>query len=30
VGLASGRREYVTKPVNPALLLTAISEAMAA
>jgi twitching motility two-component system response regulator PilH len=29
-GLRQGAREYVTKPVNPALLLTAISEAMAA
>ena len=29
-GLRQGAREYVTKPVNPAQLLTAISEAMAA
>ena len=29
-GLRQGAREYVTKPVNPSLLLTAISEAMAA
>jgi twitching motility two-component system response regulator PilH len=29
-GLRQGAREYVTKPVNPAVLLTAISEAMAA
>ena len=29
-GLRQGAREYVTKPVNPARLLTAISEAMAA
>ena len=29
-GLRQGAREYVTKPVNPNLLLTAISEAMAA
>jgi len=29
-GLRQGAREYVTKPVNPNVLLTAISEAMAA
>lgn len=29
-GLRQGAREYVTKPVNPNLLLTAISEAIAA
>jgi twitching motility two-component system response regulator PilH len=29
-GLRQGAREYVTKPVNPSLLLTAISAAMAA
>lgn len=29
-GLRQGAREYVTKPVNPNLLLTAISEAVAA
>ncbi|MCW8873790.1 PleD family two-component system response regulator [Pseudomonadota bacterium] len=29
-GLRQGAREYVTKPVNPNLLLAAISEAMAA
>ncbi|MGB5213037.1 MAG: response regulator [Anderseniella sp.] len=29
-GLRQGAREYVTKPVNPSVLLTAISEAMAA
>ena len=29
-GLRQGAREYVTKPVNPCTLLTAISEAMAA
>jgi len=29
-GLRQGAREYVTKPVNPNMLLTAISEAMAA
>jgi twitching motility two-component system response regulator PilH len=29
-GLRQGAREYVTKPVNPTLLLTAISEAVAA
>lgn len=29
-GLRQGAREYVTKPVDPAALLTAISEAMAA
>jgi twitching motility two-component system response regulator PilH len=29
-GLRQGAAEYVTKPVNPNLLLTAISEAMAA
>jgi twitching motility two-component system response regulator PilH len=29
-GLRQGAREYVTKPVDPARLLTAISEAMAA
>jgi len=29
-GLRQGAREYVTKPVDPTLLLTAISEAMAA
>ena len=29
-GLRQGATEYVTKPVNPAKLLTAISEAMAA
>jgi len=29
-GLRQGAKEYVTKPVNPNLLLTAISEAMAA
>jgi twitching motility two-component system response regulator PilH len=29
-GLRQGVTEYVTKPVNPDLLLTAISEAMAA
>lgn len=29
-GLRQGAREYVTKPVNPSLLLTVISEAMAA
>ncbi len=29
-GLRQGAREYVTKPVNPTRLLTAISEAMAA
>jgi twitching motility two-component system response regulator PilH len=29
-GLRQGAREYVTKPVNPVMLLTAISEAMAA
>ena len=29
-GLRQGARDYVTKPVNPSLLLTAISEAMAA
>jgi twitching motility two-component system response regulator PilH len=29
-GLRQGAREYVTKPVNPARLLNAISEAMAA
>jgi twitching motility two-component system response regulator PilH len=29
-GLRQGACEYVTKPVDPALLLTAISEAMAA
>jgi twitching motility two-component system response regulator PilH len=29
-GLRQGAREYVTKPVDPAQLLTAISEAMAA
>jgi twitching motility two-component system response regulator PilH len=29
-GLRQGAREYVTKPVNPSTLLTAISEAMAA
>ncbi|MDT8321545.1 MAG: response regulator [Xanthomonadales bacterium] len=29
-GLRQGAREYVTKPVNPITLLTAISEAMAA
>lgn len=29
-GMRQGAREYVTKPVNPTLLLTAISEAMAA
>lgn len=29
-GLRQGAREYVTKPVDPGLLLTAISEVMAA
>ena len=29
-GLRQGAREYVTKPVDPNLLLTAISEAIAA
>lgn len=29
-GLRQGACEYVTKPVNPSILLTAISEAMAA
>ena len=29
-GLQLGAREYVTKPVDPAILLTAISEAVAA
>ena len=29
-GLRQGAREYVTKPVNSSVLLTAISEAMAA
>ena len=29
-GLRQGAREYVTKPVNPNILLTAISEAVAA
>jgi twitching motility two-component system response regulator PilH len=29
-GLRLGAREYVTKPVDPTLLLTAISEAIAA
>jgi len=29
-GLRQGARDYVTKPVNPNLLLAAISEAMAA
>ena len=29
-GLRQGAREYVTKPVNPNTLLTAISEAVAA
>ena len=29
-GLRQGASEYVTKPVNPTILLTAISEAMAA
>lgn len=29
-GLRQGAREYVTKPVNATMLLTAISEAMAA
>ena len=29
-GLRQGATEYVTKPVNPNILLTAISEAMAA
>jgi twitching motility two-component system response regulator PilH len=29
-GLRQGAREYVTKPVNPSTLLTAISAAMAA
>ena len=29
-GLRQGAREYVTKPVNATVLLTAISEAMAA
>lgn len=29
-GLRQGAREYVTKPVDPNLLLTAISEAVAA
>ena len=29
-GLKQGAREYVTKPVNPKTLLTAISEAVAA
>jgi len=29
-GLRQGASEYVTKPVNPNILLTAISEAMAA
>ena len=29
-GLRQGASEYVTKPVNPTLLLTAISEAVAA
>ena len=29
-GLRQGASEYVTKPVNPVVLLTAISEAMAA
>lgn len=29
-GLRQGAREYLTKPVNPSVLLTAISEAMAA
>lgn len=29
-GLRQGAYEYVTKPVNPNILLTAISEAMAA
>ena len=29
-GLRQGATEYVTKPVNPTTLLTAISEAMAA
>ena len=29
-GLRQGAREYVTKPVNRSMLLTAISEAMAA
>jgi twitching motility two-component system response regulator PilH len=29
-GLRQGATEYVTKPVNPSTLLTAISEAMAA
>ena len=29
-GLRQGAREYVTKPVNPSMLLTAISEAIAA
>jgi len=29
-GLRQGAREYVTKPVDPIVLLTAISEAMAA
>ena len=29
-GLRQGALEYVTKPVNPSLLLTAISDAMAA
>lgn len=29
-GLRQGAREYVTKPVDPSVLLTAISEAVAA
>jgi twitching motility two-component system response regulator PilH len=29
-GLRQGAHEYVTKPVDPTLLLTAISEAVAA
>ena len=29
-GLRQGAREYVTKPVDPGVLLTAISEVMAA
>ena len=29
-GLRQGAREYVTKPVDPGILLTAISEVMAA
>lgn len=29
-GLRQGAHEYVTKPIDPAVLLTAISEAMAA